>query len=321
MSLTQLQAYYQPWLKQRPLRKELLAFRKNIRKTLNSTFRKAKSKANYAVRNQYYPVTAFADARKAASHNEDIVITMTILALVLSYSTAAVFIDLLITAFGAVFAFSEATNLDSSIFMLMAGGSLAVIGGWLAALVMNMQSIALMDGANRKQLNTIRSTVRKSLRLASRVTYSWLLLGAIIAGIPLAGGLVAAMYLSLTTITMLEILAFMPYAITAGIAWLVIMIMEYSLLPYIMLFEPELSLRQTLRRSSELVKTKGRIFILFSNIALWLGLFCAFSMAQTAESLLGIHRGLHFFGYALVLLLVFNAVMTLFYRKRKRARC
>lgn len=320
MSLTQLQAYYQPWLKKRSLRRELLVLRKNTQKTLVSYVRKTKSKALRTARSQYYIATAYNDARAAAARNEDIVITMTILAIVLSYGTAAVSIDLLVTAFSAVFAFSEVTNIDSSIFIIMTFGSLGIIAGWLAALVLNMQSIALMDGANRKQLSTIRSTVRKSLRLTSRVAISWIILSLILFGIPLAGAFVASLYLSQTSITMLEMLKYMPYAVTAGIAWATVMLMEYGLVPYIMLFEPHLTIRQTLRRSNELIRNKGRIFILFANISLGVLLACAYGIALKVEALLGVHRGLHFFGYALALLLLFNAVMTMFYRKRKLAR-
>lgn len=320
MSLTQLQAYYQPLLKKRSLRRELLVFRKNTQKTITSYIRKARSKTLRTVRSQYYVTTAFTDARAAASRNEDIVITMTILAMVLSYSTAAISIDLLVTAFSAVFAFSEVTKIDSSIFIMMTFGSLAVIAGWLAALVLNMQSIALMDGANRKRLNTVRSTVRKSLKLTSRVAFSWVILSLIICGIPMAAAFVASMYLSQTSVTMLEMLGYVPYAVTAGIAWAIVMLMEYSLVPYIMLFEPHLSVQQTLQRSNELIKNKGRIFILFAHILLGLSLAGAFGLALKVEALLGVHRGLHFFGYALVILLLFNAVMTLFYRKRKLAR-
>ncbi len=320
MSLTQLQAYYQPWLKKRSLRKELLLFRKNTQKLLKAQIRKAKTKTIRAVRSQYYVSTALADAKIAARRNEDIVITMTILAIVICYSAAAISLDLLITAFSAVFALSEVTKIDPSTLIILTFGSVAVIAGWLAAMVMNMQSIALLDGANRKRINTVRSTVRKSLKYTSRVTYSWLLIGLIIIGIPALGAIAAAMYLSQTTISMLGMLEFAPFAITAGIAWVVIMLMEYGLVPYIMLFEPHLSFRQTLSRSNELIKNKGRIFLLCADILLGISLAGAYFTATKAEALLGIHRGLHFFGYGLALVLIYNAVMTLFYRKRKLAR-
>lgn len=320
MSLTQLQAYYQPWLKKRSLKKDLLLYRKIAQKFIKSTVRKAKTQIKHNIRSQYYVTGAYADVKKAASRNEDIFITMIILAVVLSYSSAAISIDILITAFSAIFTFSEITKIDSTVFIAMACGSLAVIVSWLAAFTMNMQSIALMDGANRKRLNTVRTTIRQSLSLASRVTYSWLILGMIIIGIPLIAALIGSAYLSLTNITMLEMLAIVPYVITAGITWCVIMLMEYALLPYVMLFEPKISVRQAMFRSHTLIEQKGRIFLLFLYLLLSISLIGSFALAVRVESLLGVHRGLHFFGFSLVVLLIFNAVMTMFYRKRKLAR-
>jgi hypothetical protein len=320
MSLTQLQAYYQPWLNKWPTTRDLAKLRIKTEKQIKTSIKKAKSKSIATVRKQYYLSSAFADVRIAARHNEDIAITMLILAFVIGYSSAAMSLNLLITAFNTAFVASDAMNINPGIFILIAGSTLGILCGWLLSFVMNMQSIALMDGAVRKIRRSVRSTIRTSLRYTTRVTEAWVLFFCILLGIPGLGALSAASYLSLTDTSMNQLLTYIPYGITAAIAWIVIMLMEYSLLPYIALFEPTVPLRQLLTRSTQLISRRGRIFILALQIILGLSLFGAYQLSKYTEQLFRVHQGLQFFSYSFVILLLANSIMVMLYRKRKLAR-
>jgi len=320
MSLTQLQAYYQPWLKKRSFKRELILSQRNAEKYIKATLRKTRRKSLAAVRRQYYLNTAVADVRVAVGRNEDIAITMFIIALVIGYSAAAMMLDLMITAFSTAFVAADVTKTNPVIFMLIAGGTLTIICGWILAFIMNMQSLALMDGALRKTKRSVRSTVRKGLRYSTRVTGAWVLLLSILIGIPVLAALTASSYLSLTSITMNQLFAYIPYGVTAGITWMVIILMEYSLVPYVALFEPTTPVRQLLTRSTQLVTRRGRIFLLAFHITVGTSLYGAYKLAEISERYMKVHRGLQFFSYGLILLLLANAVLVMFYRKRKLAR-
>ncbi len=320
MSLTQLQAYYQPWLKKQSLKRDLKKMLITAEKQLKAKTRRAKSKTIAAINRQYYISTAYADARVAARHNEDIAITMLILAFVIGYSAAAMILELLIIAFGTAFVLADITKIDPGVFMLVAGMTLGIVCSWLTSLLLNMQSLALMDGALRKTKRSVRSTIRKSLRYTTRVTEAWVLFLGILVGIPLLAVWSAFSIISLTEISMNQLFSYAPFGITALIAWVVIMLMEYSLVPYVALFEPTVPLRHLLTRSSQLVNRRGRIFILLSSILFGASLFGAYKLAVYSESVLGVHRGLQFFSYSLIIALLANAIMVMLYRKRKLAR-
>jgi hypothetical protein len=179
-----------------------------------------------------------------------------------------------------------------------------------------MMSVAVMDGATRKVRRSVRSTVRTSLRQAGRVSSAWLLFGTIIA-VPLAVGAAGSYaYLHSHAVSIDMLLGDLTKAVIVALAWLIYAIMQYGLVPYIALFEPELPLSRTLRRSRQLVQRRGHLFLLFGYLLFGATLVAAFKLAD----IISLGQGLLFAMLALTITLIANGTMVVFYRKRRLAR-
>jgi hypothetical protein len=142
------------------------------------------------------------------------------------------------------------------------------------------------------------------------------LFGCII-GVPLALGAAGSyLYMHAHAISMDALLGDLPKAVIAALTWIIFVLMQYSLVPYVALFEPELPLSRILRRSRHLVSRRGHLFLLFGYLLFVAALGGAYKVTELA----GPGQGLAFAVLALGISLVANGTLVMLYRKRKLAR-
>lgn len=316
MSFTQLGILDLPRPNRRFFKRKLSHARKQTHKLFRAQIRRARSRSLAAIRSQYYLTDAFDDLRIAARRNEDIFITAIILILVLGFSYVATAANFLILFFKTAYDLADLSGVNMGLLMAVAGVVAAVLFGWLAAFLLNLMSVAIMDGATRKVRRSVRTTVRTSLRHAGRVASAWLLFGCII-GVPLALGAAGSyLYMHAHAISMDALLGDLPKAVIAALTWIIFVLMQYSLVPYVALFEPELPLSRILRRSRQLVSRRGHLFLLFGYLLFVAALGGAYKVTELA----GPGQGLAFAVLALGISLVANGTLVMLYRKRKLAR-
>jgi hypothetical protein len=320
MSLTDLQALYLPGAKRHSFQRELKLTLNKAQKLAKSRIRKARSKTLATYRRQYFLSSAYGDLRTAISHNEDIFISSILAVFILSYSIWTTALNTLFIFLETAYEVAEFTGMSMTLLALIVSGVVAVICSWLLAFLMNMTSFAVMDGATRKQLRSIRSTARRSLRYTSRVAGAWFALLAAVTLPLFATGLSILIYLQANTPTIPELISYIPYAIIGAASWIIIMLMNYSLVPHVALFEPTMSLSKTFRRSRQLVVRRGRLFILSSYALLSLGLCIAYILSASLDNIIGLNKWLSF-SFAIVgSVLLLNGLTATLYRKRKLAR-
>jgi len=197
---------------------------------------------------------------------------------------------------------------------------LLVLCAWLAAFLLNMLSLAVMDGANRKVKRSIRATTRQGLRYSTRVANAWFVLGAIIAMPLLAASALGYLYIDLFGSSAVKPEAFLPYVIAAAAAWVLFALLHYSLIPQVALFEPKLPLKQVITRSRHLVRRRGRLFLLAGYGLLGVVLTAGYQLSELIEKFFGLENVLSLFMGTFVTVIFANCILVIFYRKRKLAR-
>jgi hypothetical protein len=319
-TISELQTEYLPGFSGRLLRRPLRLAKARMRRSLRAVTRKIVRACTAWYRRQYFLTSSFRDVRTASRANEDIVLALVIVSGALAYAYATVTSELIYLFFEAAYAIAEILDLSmvalSAITLAVIGSSLA----WVAAFCFNSMSIALMHGLTGKKNRSLRSTMRLGLRYTSRTATAWMLVAAIIF-LPLAAALMLGIaFLKFGNTDLLTALAAAPYAVIAGVAWILYAVMQYSLVPYIAIFEPQRSFSQVFARSHELVRSKGRIFLLSLYMALLIAVSAVVGLSFILEDAFGIDQSLVVaFGSSLAFLAM-NAVMAVFYRKRRLAR-
>ncbi len=318
--ITQLQTDYLPRHSGRSLKRRTALFKSRIRKTYRTTTRKITRNAIKWHAEQYFLSRAYADVRKAIRANEDIFIGIIIVSITLGYAYAAATSELLYVFFGAAYGVAEAFDISmltlSMITLAVLGTSLA----WVAAFSLTSLSTAIMHGLNGKKNRSLRATMRHGLRYTTRTTFAWFIVASIIATPLLLAGALWMSLLKFGSADILTALTVTPYLVIAGIAWIVYCLMQYSLVPYIAIFESHLSFSQVFARSHELVRRKGRIFLLTLHTALLAAIAALVGMSYILESQFGIDQSLTINFGATLAFMVTNAMMVVFYRKRRLAR-
>lgn len=318
--ITQLQAEILSRIDSRYFARRLKLAKTRTRRQVKSKIRKTRSLTLAWYRRQYFLAAAYGDMRLAVRRNEDIFIAISVIAIALGYAYAAIASNLFYTFFLTAFSVSEASGANIFVISAIAAGSLAIIFAWLAGFVLNSISIAIMQGANRNQIRSTRATLRQALRHAGRTTLYWLMFLALIA-IPIAAvSLVGFLYMSHFADTQAEIFQVIQYGIIAAIAGVLYVLLYYTLLPVVALFEPRLTQRQVFARSRELVNSKGKLFILAGYGLLAAVLFASYNLSLLLHDLAGLPAALTFSLLLLPILMYVNGIMTMFYRKRRLAR-
>ncbi|GAC1391968.1 MAG: hypothetical protein NVSMB46_06440 [Candidatus Saccharimonadales bacterium] len=320
MILTQLQEQYTPYLSKRVLYRTALLTQKRAKKLIKAKIRATKSQTKAYIRRQYFISTAIKDAGIAIKKNEDIFITMMLIIGILAYSLSVTTANILLSFFGTTTLLTEVTHIGSGVILLTSLVVLSIICGWILAFILNMVSFAVMDGAVKKSYRSVRLTLRRSLSMASRMTATWTLMLGII-GVPLSLGTVAGyFYMRSNAISMDHLKVLAPKLVVGGIVWFLLILMHIGLMPYVALFETKISLIDVVLRSIRLVKRRGRLFLLFSYLLFASSLMALFIGTSKISTFTGINHVLLFTFCAVVTVILGNAVLVVFYRKRKLAR-
>lgn len=315
MSIQQLEAL---WPKRPALNIEKLLAQKR-RSYKRAAMRKRRQVAAF-LRNQYYLTNAFADSRRAIALNEDIALASLFIIAVMSFSTISIFSNMLYTFVLAASILSTLSGVNLALLLFAACGVMGVISAWLSVLFQNSLSIALMEGVTRKQKRSLLLTLRKSLHHASRTASAWLgllLAASIPAGLSMltAAGLVLALHISMS--------ASLPYLIAVAVlavGWIVWVLANFTLLPYVVLFEKFGSWRDAAVRSRQLVRGKGRLWVISGYLAFACSLAVLYGVALLIQIPTHFNPTIAFLLMSTVAVSTANAVLTMFYRKRKLAR-
>jgi hypothetical protein len=295
---------------QRKALRQVRKHKRHLRRTQSNFLAKA--------RQQYYLTDAFTDSRRALSQNEDIALACLIVLAVMSYSATSTLAAVFYQFMQAAHLLSTISGANIVILMTMAFGVVAVSMTWLLSLLQNALSIALLEGANRKQNRSLRLTFRRSLRFAHQTAVAWIALLATALVPPAIVMLITSLivFFAQPTLTISLVSLISMGIICTG--WIVTLMANYSLVPYVLLFEKKVTWHTALQRSRQLVKSKGRVFIIGSYVVLALVLMAIYYLTQLIENVSN-------FSYLFLFLSVFvvaahNACLTMLYRKRKLAR-
>lgn len=321
MSLNELSEYYPlRWqLRRRPGTHSTLTASERFHKRNKAVASRARSKTLAFARRQYYPTSAYTDMRAAIARNEDIFITAILLLVVLTFSVTTTGLQFLLTFMGTATAVADLTHISGSLILLVTFAVPAVLCSWVAAFLINLFSIALMDGAKRKRNQSVRRTVRHSLQAASRTANAWFMIIALLAIVPVACLVLSSLYLRADG-SRAAITTIMPYTVLVCAAWCVYVLAQYSLAPTVALFEPDLTLTKVLGRSRHLVKRRGRIFTIVTYLLTAAGITAVYLLANQLQTSLHIDQAALVSVGSLAAILGAHGLFVMLYRKSKLAR-
>ncbi len=320
MILTQLKPLRSPLLDGKTMQKSMLMTRRRLISSVRAQIRRAKSQVRTYVRSQYYISTAVRDAKVAVRQNEDIFIATTMALFVIGYAAVSTLADFLLLFLQTALSLSELSGFNITILAIMAFGVCSVLLSWIAAGLFSAQTIAIADGANRKINRSLRSTSNRSLQLTTRVTTTWVIMAALLFGPALVSAAAAMIYLKVVGTDLAYTLEVLSYVSVAAVAWLMIASINIALAPIVAILEPNASYAQVFARSHQLVKRRGRIFLIGVGIATATAVATSYGLASVLEYLFGINKWLPFSALCLAVLAVQNSILTALYRKRKLAR-
>jgi hypothetical protein len=307
-----------PSLTARP-RQNVTKLTHKTRKYINKKIQRAESALLRHLRTQYYPATAWADLRIAALRNEDIVLNAFILLMVIGFATTVTVFDFALLFLNTAYDISALTGIDMRILILVVGGVLVSLGGWVSAFLMNMMSIAILDGAHRKLKSTVRTTFRTALSMASAVTTAWFML-AVRSVLPaLSAVIIGTLYLKFFYDTFTLPLLVWAVAAATMMTWSLVNFLRFSLAPYIVLFE-RAPIPQAFKRSNTLLKYRGKVFLLSVYISLVALLAAMYGAAYLIESIVAYDKYPVFAVMGVFGLSATNGMLVMLYRKRKLSR-
>lgn len=320
MILTALQTHYSPRFGSRALKRKIKITKSQIQKQTKAIIRKAKSKMNAAIKSQYFISHAYTDLQVYIRRNEDIFISTILIALALGFALAVTATEFMLLFFQTAFDISDTTGINLGLMILQAASIMFLLGGWVITFLMNMNSIAIMEGSTLKKYKSIRRTIRIGLHRATRVMNAWLMVVAAIVCPLIVAAIVSIIYMQANEFTMLRMLETLPGLIIGAITWTIFILMQYSMVPYVALFESNIKLKRTFARSHELVSNRGRIFILMGYMAMISALALSYLLSLLIENLVLLNKMITFSILAFVLMLFANSIMVALYRKRRLAR-
>lgn len=300
----------------RDFKKILLKKQRSVKRSLLRTQRHAIA----TIRRQYYLTNAVADSYRAFRLNEDIALASLLVIGVISFSTISILGNALYTIMITAVTLSFTYNANIALMVLSSVVVIAVVVGWLLAMLQNMLSISLMDGLNRKRDRSLLKTLRRSLGLATQTAGAWLLL-LLAAFIPVGAVLLAAMgILSVGDTSPADVMPALVGLGAMSLVWVLWVIANYALLPYALLFNKTDSIGNTLELSRQLVDTKGRGFILAGLVMFIAVMAGLYALAEGLEKLTQVNSSLTMMLLGAGAITGANAIMTVFYRKRRMAR-
>lgn len=272
------------------------------------------------LRSQYMLSNAFSDTRRAVSLNEDIILACMIIIVILNFSATSVLANTLYVFMLSATVASELSGVNLMIIATLTLSVLAISLLWVSSFMQNLLTISFMEGLTRKRKRSLRLTIRRSLANASQMTSAWLFLMTIT--LAPAG---AIFLTSIVTIYLarLDIADALPFLVAGGIgafAWVVWMLANYTLFPYVILFGQYSDVKDALSQSKRLVQRRGRLFILSGYVLFSLTIALTYLIAAAAQKVTGIDASLPFLLLSAVPVSLGNIVLTILYRKRRLAR-
>ncbi|MES2971327.1 MAG: hypothetical protein V4702_03340 [Patescibacteria group bacterium] len=319
MSVPQILTFPTP-LRGKPSLGKFKQARKRFSRLVSSRIKSIKRYLLKASRQHYFLPKAFSDLRRASAQNEDIVLASVISGFLLVYACSVIAVEFVVALSNATYAMSEATDVDMGLLLLVAGPLVILFCMLLAAATLNFLSLAVMDGANRKVYRTIRTTFKRALGAASRLTSAWFLLGIVHFARMFAVFMPVYLYVKwFSDIVVLSNRALIAVS-TFAIVWLIVGLIKYSLVPYVALFEPQYLLTEAFGRSRQLVNKQAVVFLLIGSLVLSVYVFGLYKLCVLLKATLGVGTNLLFVLGLLAGIMLANGAMVMLYRKRKLAR-
>lgn len=319
--ITQLELENLTRLDGRFIKRKIRRTKHQIAKFAKAKLRKIRSRFFTWYRRQYFLSSAYRDTKLAIARNEDIFITILIIAAVIGYSYASISAELVYMFFLTAYTVSESSGFSMLLMSIFTASAISVIAAWLAAFILNSMAIAIMHGANQKRIRSVRKTVREGLRLTTKTTLAWTLVLASVARPLVMLGIVSLVSLKIALLSDVVVwFGIMAIALLTGLGFAIRNLLRYSLVPYVSIFEPDQKFSESFARSSQLVEVKGKLFLLSIYIIGGIFLSCAFGLTWLLQQKVGLNQGIIFGFLTVVTLMVANGLLVMFYRKRKLAR-
>ncbi|MBA2279517.1 hypothetical protein H0V99_03725 [Candidatus Saccharibacteria bacterium] len=318
--ITQLQAEYLTRLTRLPTSRNIKALKLRAQRLTKANVRRTKRLSLSWYRRQYFLATANGDLKQSIRRNEDIFIAVTVIAAILGYVYVMIATEMTYAFFMTAYFISEASGANMFLISLIAASSLTAAFAWVLAFILNSMSVAIMQGANSKRIRSVRATLYDGLHNIGRTTVSWLMLLSMIAVPVLAIAVIGLIHFLAFKTTQEETLKLLPYYIIAAVAISFYVLVNYGLMPLVALFERNLSYKQVIKRTRQLLSSKGKLFLTAVYGILSVVLTAEFLLSRAIQHSVGIHKVLSFGIMAVITIVYANGVLTMFYRKRRQAR-
>lgn len=268
---------------------------------------------------QYQFNDAARDVRIAYRRNEDIMLGLLILGYFLIYVAVSNGADIL-------YYFSQAVLMTTVVFgwaiaplllLVLAGVFMGLL--WMLMVVMSAVQGSVMESLVRKRYRSLRIALKRSVKGSGRMVVAWLLLAALVC-VPL--GLATMLVMSAMMfgfITPDQFAQYGQYGVIVALLWPIYCAMHYALIPTIAHFQPRSSWKSVIAQSHELVRRKGRVFLLLLHMAILTGFCAVYGIAWAVNAIVPVGvLGVTVFG-CFALTLVYQAVLTLLYYRRRRS--
>ncbi len=294
--------------------------RLRARRYVKAQIRKARSRSLAWYRAQYFLGSAFHDMRIGIRKNEDIFISILLIAIIIGFSFAVLASEIFYVFFVTTYILAESSGINMLLMSLFATGALVVSLGWVAAWIVNMMAMSVWQGVQPTKNRSARSTIRNGLKLAPMTTLAWLAV-IVRAGAPICTVLLASFMAGIFGLVgSVESFVVVGVAVCIGLIVSVRELLRCSLLPYVMLFERPVDHTSALIRSNQLVERRGKVFLLTGYLFLTALLAAEFGVALMLEKVLNTNKEILFALTAIATLLLANNIIVAFYRKRRLSR-
>lgn len=292
----------------------------NTRKALRKSYRLTRSRLRHWYRTQYFITNAWRESLRAIKANEDICVGVMFICLTTLFGLMYLASNILYTFMDSAMGIADAFGVSIVAVSGVAGFVFALTTAWLVALLLSSLAVAIRQGMHRTVYRSILSTLRRGLHEANRLVVSWLMLLVILL-LP-----VFMLSVVLFTAVLTELIDFdkfeqlLPYTVVTALGWVIVSFMDYALLPIVRLFEHEKTMTQALARTHNLVRGRGRLFILGSLGLALLPVGLVYAVTKIAPAQIGNKLDILLWVTALTVSITWTMIMTALYRRRSQSR-
>jgi len=215
-------------------------------------------------------------------------------------------------------------NLDSqsgrTIFITLTILGYVLLNSVLQALLLAVPSLALYDGAEgrKSRFGTLFKTgIKRMWRVAVASALLWLVaIVPILIAIVLSFTFVFSAGSSSSTISLL----LTPILSIASVVVMTVLLLRFSLAPYVALFEPEVPIRKTLGRSKQLLLKGGQWFLLKGVLLVFAVLLILSAATGLKAEELKNTSNITANVVALLIWILANGVVVMLYRNRRMVK-